>query len=92
MSENFTNTEWSKLFAIKDKGFKKALVRSEFSWVGPNGEMQVKTEWLFAWAYSDDCGNRRYSKVAAEIRDIWKGHTLYNKEIFLPEARRLRYL
>ena len=86
-----TQQEWNQLCAIVDRAFQKALRRPEFSRIGLDGQRQINVFWLFPWAWSDECGNARYSVTAAAIRSAWLAHTWYNREIFLPEARRLRY-
>jgi hypothetical protein len=83
---------WLALVAIPDRAFQKALMRPEFSRVGQNGHREVNLFWIFPWAWSDDSGNPRYSATARAIREAWSAHSWFNKEHFLPEARRQRYL
>lgn len=87
----FTNETWMQLVNIPDKAFKKALRCSEFVWMNPNGQREFKVEWLYPWACSDECGNSRFSFTAPAIRDAWPDHTWFNRDNFLPEARRQRY-
>jgi len=84
--------EWLLLSSFNDKAFQKALRHPEFSRIGPNGQRQINVYWLFPWAWSDESGNARYSFIAAAIRAAWPAHAWFNRDIFLPEARRLRYL
>jgi hypothetical protein len=86
-----TDSEWFQLYAIQDKGFHKALMRSEFSWIDQDGKWQVNIYWLFPWAYSDSCGNPRFSDTAVKIRASWQGHAWFDKDVFLLEARQRRY-
>ena len=90
MFELLTDQEFSQLDAIPDKAFHKALMRSEFSRI-VNGQRQINVYWLFPWAWSDDCGNRRYSATAVAVRAAWPAHTWFNRDNFLPEARQRRY-
>ena len=87
-----TYLEWLRLCAIRDKAFQKALMRPEFSRIGPNGRRQINVYWLFPWAWSDDCGNSRYSATAAAVRAAWPAYAWFSRNNFLPEARRRRYL
>ena len=91
MYVDVTYQVWLLLFAIPDKAFQKALVRPEFSRVGPNGQRQINIYWLFPWAWSDDSGNLRYSYTAPAVRTAWPDYDLYDKDKFLQKARDLRY-
>ncbi|MCL2184767.1 MAG: hypothetical protein FWB86_02775 [Treponema sp.] len=93
MNINVTDWTWAQLCAINDVAFHNALMRSEFSReVGQNRQRQINVYWLYPWAYSDECGNRRFSVVAAAIRAAWPDHEFFNLQIFLQVARERRYL
>jgi hypothetical protein len=57
MVDTLTSHQSFQLGAISDKGFQKAFRHPEFSWIGPNGQRQVRIEWLFPWAWSDLFGS-----------------------------------
>jgi hypothetical protein len=86
-----TDWTWLLLCAIPDRGFQKALLRPEFSRIGPNGQRQVNLFWLFAWAYSDSGGSFRCSATALAIRNAWPDHAWFNVRVFLQVARLRRY-
>jgi hypothetical protein len=92
MFVDLTQQMWLSLCFINDRAFQKALRRPEFSRTGKNGQRQINVFWLFPWAWSDVCGNARYFVIAAAIRAAWPAHAWFNRDIFLPEARRQRYL
>ena len=89
--EKITTQEWLRLTEIEDRTFQKALTHQEFARIDKNGKPEVNVHWLFPWAWSDENGNRRFSITAPAIRAAWPGYAKYDKDTFLPEARRLRY-
>ena len=92
MFESVTNLEWLRFGAIQDRALQKALKRPEFVRIGSNGQREINIFWLYPWAWSDDSENPRFSATAVAVRAAWPAHARYNKENFLPEARRRRYL
>jgi hypothetical protein len=90
MFVDFTDHVWLALEAIQDRGFQRGF--PQFSRIGPNGQRQINVYWLYPWALSDECGNPRFFVTAVAIRTAWPDYAQYNQEIFLPEARRRRYL
>jgi hypothetical protein len=88
---NITKEQWDLLCKIDDRGFGKALHREEFSGT-INDQLWVNLYWLYAWYCSyEDSGNRRFFRVAAAIGVACPELARYDIEVFLPEARRLRY-
>jgi hypothetical protein len=90
---NVTKDQWKLLCQIAedDKGFGKALYRPEFSGT-INGQQWVNLYWLYAWYCSYQVsGNRRFFRVTAAIGTACPELARYDIEVFLPEAKRLRY-